>query len=276
MAIISNVRYIISEEQDGFVAVDFDLIHGHDDEIRDWEIVDDCEKSDDDHIDSDGSVQSDVESECLSDNISVEDCDDDVDFTVSVQSDVVSECLTGEISVEDLKSLPGYSPEMFFSYHRSIAADGDVIECIPGGEVEEYNDNLCENGEDLHELFAGEDSKSVPEYLSEINVTAEYESMEKMLASCRQIDEELRSYWSYRDYDYDYNNDRQEEEEDEYDLDDELVPYSAKVKLGRERMRKLGKRSCSKLLKSKRLTYNYNKAGCFRGKHGLGLKHSLI
>ncbi|KAK1369545.1 nonsense-mediated mRNA decay protein 2-like [Heracleum sosnowskyi] len=245
MAIISDVSYVICEEQDGFVAVDFQFINGHDDEIRDWEIVDDC---------SSIAEKSDV----------------DVDFHGSVQSDVASECLSDHFSVQDLKSLPEYSPEMFLSYRRSTAADGDV----------EDDDNLCRNGEDLHELFAGEDMKSRPEYVPEINVgdreldTAE--SMEEMLARFRQIDHELLSYRSFRDYDYDYSYDRQEEEEDDYDLDDELVPYSAKVKLGRERMRKLGKRSCSKLVKSKRLTYNYNKAGCLRGKHGLGLKHSLI
>lgn len=280
MAIISDVSYVIREDQDGFVAVDFDFINGQDDEIRDWEIVDDCssigENSDDD-VDFTPPVQSDVASECLSDNISVDDCDDDVDITGSVQSDVASDCLTGEISVEDLKSLPGYSPEMFLSYRRSAAADGDVIMYVPGGEVED-DDNLCENGEDLHELFGSEEMKSVPDYLPEINVGDRQfntdESMEEMLA--HQIDLELLSNRSFCDYDYDYNYDRQEEEEDDYDLDDELVPYSAKVKLGRERMRKLGKRSCSKLVKSKRLTYNYNKAGCFRGKHGLGLKHSLF
>lgn len=145
-------------------------------------------------------------------------------------------------------------------------------------------DHLCENGEDLHKLFAGEDLKSVPECSAGIIVgNREFdtaESVEDIIARHRHlygIDDKVSSYQSHRDYDYDYDYDYdRHEEEVDYDLDDELVPYSVKIKLGRERMRKLGKRSCSKLVKSKRLTYNYNKAGCFRGKHGLGLKHSLI
>lgn len=251
MAIKSTVSYVISEEQDGFVAVDFDLINGHDDEIRDWEIVDDC-----------SSIG--------------ENSDEDVDFTRSVQSD---ECSSDEIAVEDLDSMPNYSPEMFGSRHRSTAADGDVIEYVQGEEDEgagDSSDNLCENGEDLHELFAGEDSKSVLENIVDDREIDTVESMPPIITRNRQVYHELLSYRTYRDYDYDYSYDRREEEEVDYDLDDELVPYSAKMKLGRERMRKLGKRSCSKLVKSKRLTYNDNKAGCVRGKHGLGLKHSLI
>lgn len=251
MANKSAVSYVISDEQDGFVAVDFDLFDGHDDEIRDWEIVDDC-----------SSI--------------AEKSDDDVDFTGSGLSDVASECSSDEITVQDLKSLPEYSPEMFASQRQSITGDGDVVEYVPGGEVEEEeDDNLCENGEDLHELFASEDSKPVADIIVGDRDLDSVESIQEMIIRERRLDYELPLIQPYREYDYEYDYERQEEEVD-YDLDDELVPYSAKVKLGRERMRKLGKRSCSKLVKSKRLTYNYNKAGCLRGKHGLGLKHSLI
>lgn len=62
---------------------------------------------------------------------------------------------------------------------------------------------------------------------------------------------------------------------DDGDLDDELVPWSVSGKFGRQRMRKLGKRSFSKMNQTKRSRYAYVKPGCVRGKHGLGLKHSV-
>ncbi|XP_038886897.1 uncharacterized protein LOC120077100 [Benincasa hispida] len=80
---------------------------------------------------------------------------------------------------------------------------------------------------------------------------------------------------------YGYNDSAEEEEEeeidgddDEFDLDDELVPWSVSDKLGRQRMRKLGKRGFTKMYNSKRSPFLFTKPGCVRGKHGLGLKHS--
>ncbi|KAL6211505.1 hypothetical protein ACLB2K_016729 [Fragaria x ananassa] len=64
-----------------------------------------------------------------------------------------------------------------------------------------------------------------------------------------------------------------EEEDDGYGLDDELVPWSVSEKFGRERMRKLGKRTFAKMQNSKRSPYLVVRPGCVRGKHGLGLKH---
>ncbi|KAG7022273.1 hypothetical protein SDJN02_16004, partial [Cucurbita argyrosperma subsp. argyrosperma] len=61
---------------------------------------------------------------------------------------------------------------------------------------------------------------------------------------------------------------------DECDLDDELVPWSVSDKLGRQRMRKLGKRGFTRMYNSKRSPFLFTKPGCVRGKHGLGLKHS--
>ncbi|CAH8380075.1 unnamed protein product [Eruca vesicaria subsp. sativa] len=64
-----------------------------------------------------------------------------------------------------------------------------------------------------------------------------------------------------------------EEYDDSYDLDDELVPRSVCKKLGRQRMRKLGKRAIAKVLTSKTSPYAHLKPGSIRGKHGgLGLK----
>ncbi|KAH0940711.1 hypothetical protein HID58_000348, partial [Brassica napus] len=57
------------------------------------------------------------------------------------------------------------------------------------------------------------------------------------------------------------------------DSDHELVPRSVCKKLGRQRMRKLGKRAIAKVLTSKTSPYSHLKPGCVRGKHGgLGLK----
>ncbi|GFZ20524.1 hypothetical protein Acr_28g0012290 [Actinidia rufa] len=75
---------------------------------------------------------------------------------------------------------------------------------------------------------------------------------------------------------YDACSDDEEEEEEECDLDDELVPKSVGDRFGRQRMRKLGKRSYPKMNKSKRLPYLYIRPGCVHGKHGLGLKHNII
>ncbi|GMN55750.1 hypothetical protein TIFTF001_024876 [Ficus carica] len=63
--------------------------------------------------------------------------------------------------------------------------------------------------------------------------------------------------------------------DDAYGLDDELVPWSVGGKFGRQRMRKLGKRGFPKMYNSKRSPYLFMRPGVVRGKHGLGLKHSL-
>ncbi|XP_056160896.1 transcription elongation factor spt5-like [Syzygium oleosum] len=79
------------------------------------------------------------------------------------------------------------------------------------------------------------------------------------------------------DDDDDEDGDGGEEEMDEDDdgLDDELVPRHLSGKFGRQRIRKLGKRACSKMNYSKRSPHLFVKPGCLHGKHGLGLKHSL-
>ncbi|VVB10348.1 unnamed protein product [Arabis nemorensis] len=58
------------------------------------------------------------------------------------------------------------------------------------------------------------------------------------------------------------------EYDDSYDLDEELVPRSVTKELGKQRMRKLGKKSIAKV------PYSLLKPGCVRpgGKHGLGMK----
>ncbi|CAH2076801.1 unnamed protein product [Thlaspi arvense] len=57
------------------------------------------------------------------------------------------------------------------------------------------------------------------------------------------------------------------EYDDSYDLEEELVPRSVCKKLGRQRMRKLGKRAIAKTS-----PYSHLKHGCVRGKYGLGMK----
>lgn len=74
-----------------------------------------------------------------------------------------------------------------------------------------------------------------------------------------------------------YDDDDEDEDDDNgddgCDLDDELVPWDVSDKVGRQRMRKLGKRVFSKMNNSKRSPYLFVRPGCVRGKHGLGLKH---
>lgn len=102
-----------------------------------------------------------------------------------------------------------------------------------------------------------------------------------------QVPPNVKSWLHFRVYkDYDDENDDggdgdvEEEKFDdyggEYDLDDELVPKNVIDRFGRQRIRKLGKRAFSKMNKAKKLPYAYNRPGCVYGKHGLGLKHSLI
>ena len=73
-------------------------------------------------------------------------------------------------------------------------------------------------------------------------------------------------------HDDDESEDDDEDDGDDY-LDDELVPWDIGNKLGRQRMRKLGKRVSSKMNNSKRSPILFVRPGCVRGKHGMGLKH---
>lgn len=75
------------------------------------------------------------------------------------------------------------------------------------------------------------------------------------------------------DENYDDDND-EHGYEDEYD--DELVPLDVRNRLGRQRIRKLGKRASPKMNKSKKLHYKYNRPGCVHGKHGLGVQYAYI
>ncbi|GAB4853852.1 hypothetical protein Ancab_018061 [Ancistrocladus abbreviatus] len=73
-------------------------------------------------------------------------------------------------------------------------------------------------------------------------------------------------------YDHGVNDVDDYGSDDGYDLDDELVPWEVADRLGRQRLRKLGKRAFAKMTKSKKMAHIYIKPGCVRGKHGLGLK----
>ncbi|KAI9396610.1 hypothetical protein POPTR_004G160700v4 [Populus trichocarpa] len=71
------------------------------------------------------------------------------------------------------------------------------------------------------------------------------------------------------DFDFD---DEEDDDDDGYGLNDELVPWNVSGKLGRQRIRKLGKRVFPKMSNSKRSPFLHVKPGCVHGKHGLGLK----
>ncbi|XP_019448471.1 PREDICTED: methionine aminopeptidase 2-like [Lupinus angustifolius] len=69
------------------------------------------------------------------------------------------------------------------------------------------------------------------------------------------------------------DDDDDDDQHDNDDLDDELVPWDVSNKIGRNRMRKLGKREFPKMINSKRSPHLFVSPGCVHGKHGLGLKH---
>lgn len=79
-----------------------------------------------------------------------------------------------------------------------------------------------------------------------------------------------------KDDEYDNEDDENEDYDAGYELDDELVPWGLSDKFGRQRIRKLGKRACPRMNKSKRLGYRYNRPGCVHGKHGFGVQHTYI
>ncbi|XP_038705934.1 uncharacterized protein LOC120001615 [Tripterygium wilfordii] len=72
---------------------------------------------------------------------------------------------------------------------------------------------------------------------------------------------------------YDDEDEEVDDYDEDYGLDDELVPWQVSGKLGRQRMRKIGKRVFARMINSKRYPHSYVKPGCVYGKHGLGLKH---
>ncbi|MCE3049537.1 hypothetical protein HAX54_045125 [Datura stramonium] len=84
--------------------------------------------------------------------------------------------------------------------------------------------------------------------------------------------------FDYHDSSHDDMEEEEGEEEEDYDddLDDELVPNWLSDKFGRQRIRKLGKRACSRMNKSKKGPYIFNRPGCVHGKHGLGVQHSYV
>ncbi|XP_004507487.1 uncharacterized protein [Cicer arietinum] len=97
------------------------------------------------------------------------------------------------------------------------------------------------------------------------------------------LDAHVEDHHHHRDVDADgfseeqvnHDEDVDDVDDDDGDLDDELVPWDIGNKLGRQRMRKLGKREFTKMNNSKRSPYLFVRPGCVRGKHGLGLKHSF-
>ncbi|KAL7593621.1 nucleosome assembly protein 1;2 [Lactuca sativa] len=92
------------------------------------------------------------------------------------------------------------------------------------------------------------------------------------------VEDDGRIDGAYDPYEEDADESEEEidDDDDHDDLDDELVPKYLNNKFERQRMRKLGKRAYPKMKKSKRVANQFNKPGCVRGKHGLGLKHNLI
>ncbi|XP_022897527.1 uncharacterized protein LOC111411207 [Olea europaea var. sylvestris] len=74
-----------------------------------------------------------------------------------------------------------------------------------------------------------------------------------------------------------YHDDSEYDDENEGSgLDDELVPLKLKNRFGKQRIRKIGKRGGTRINKSKKVSYYYNRPGCVYGKHGLGVQLCFI
>ncbi|KAK4775045.1 hypothetical protein SAY86_009980 [Trapa natans] len=102
-------------------------------------------------------------------------------------------------------------------------------------------------------------------------------SADQLMLAMAGFYDQLRSqvYSEYADAGDFYEEEEEDVGEDDDGLDDELVPRHLSGKLGRQRIRKLGKRFFSRMYSSKRSPYLYMKPGCLYGKHGLGLKHCI-
>ncbi|XAR59112.1 hypothetical protein NMG60_11014766 [Bertholletia excelsa] len=164
------------------------------------------------------------------------------------------------------------------------ADDASTDDAFPGGDylsswvdVSSFSDDdetqyYCEDDGDLCVVKStvDRDNRACLELVNDSPVPELYRP------TCRQhssIDEELHEYSNEEeDLDDGYDDD----DGGGFDLDDELVPRSVSDRFGRQRMRKLGKRAYPKMNKSRKLPYYYSRPGCVYGKHGLGLKHSII
>lgn len=147
----------------------------------------------------------------------------------------------------DNLSLDSFRNGLFVSWHSSLSSSRST----PGENQTEKSDLDVIVGDQLVGYL--EKQVSYHEYEEEV----EEEEEEK---ECKYADDK---YGDESDYD---GGD---------DVDDELVPWSVSAKLGRQRMRKLGKRAFAKMHYSKKSPFLYMKPGCVHGKHGLGMKHNV-
>ncbi|KNA04485.1 hypothetical protein SOVF_199280 [Spinacia oleracea] len=67
------------------------------------------------------------------------------------------------------------------------------------------------------------------------------------------------------------DDDGHDDDDNNDDIDDELVPWEVKDRFARQRIRKSGKNTFGKMMKSKKSAHVFTRPGCVRGKHGLGL-----
>ncbi|VFQ72183.1 unnamed protein product [Cuscuta campestris] len=71
----------------------------------------------------------------------------------------------------------------------------------------------------------------------------------------------LEDYGGESAYGSEYAPEEEDEDDDDYDVDDELVPYWARDKFAKQRMKKLDNMALLRMKKPKRLPYYCNKPG---------------
>jgi len=159
--------------------------------------------------------------------------------------------------------------------------DWEIVDPSDDEDTYSFDESTGENDEDdvVEHQIEDLESKCLDSFgspSSDLSIPDPVVPMPELLPAVLSVQAELvRPQLGY-DYSEEDYGDEDDEEEDDYDLDDELVPKWVNDRFGRQRMRKFGKKAYPKINKSKRSAYYYHRPGCVHGKHGLGLKHSLI
>lgn len=171
-------------------------------------------------------------------------------------------CLSSEDSLEESKDLS------YWEFVNPSDADSDDIEIdnlsldsFQNGLFVSWHSSLCSS------RSTPEENQTEKSHLDVIDRDQLVGYLEKQVSYQEEDGDEEE---------YKYGDDLDDSDDDDGDdVDDELVPWSVSGKLGRQRMRKLGKRAFAKMHHSKKSPFLYMKPGCVHGKHGLGMKHSF-
>ncbi|KAL2460091.1 Uncharacterized protein Adt_43511 [Abeliophyllum distichum] len=160
----------------------------------------------------------------------------------------------------------GSIPDSFPSVKEAY----DVVDDLSSWEF--VDPSLSEDDEDLYSFTDEEDDDVIEDELTSKNGKEEEEvgsesppdviSVESLSVSPPQLTLTVDVCYDDQEEEVDDEDDDDEDDEDGFGLDDELVPWMLKDRFGRQRIRKMGKRGGSRVNKSKRGPYFYNRPGC--------------